>query len=148
MKIQYKISYLTNGTKVKITNELFRQIKQWETEGMDISTRFLDELKSQDNEWINKRRQYYRYTTSLQSLTDKEINKEKHKSADSRLMFTQALSRLNCCTSKQRKRFLLFYYYGFSYRAIAEIEGKNICSIKKSVQKAVNLLTNDEQCKG
>ncbi len=134
MKIQYKISYLTNGTKVKITNELFKQIKQWETEKNDISTQFLDELKSQDNEWINSKRQYYRYTTPLQSLTEKEINKEKHKGADSRLMFTQALSRLNCCTSKQRKRFLLFYYYGYNYSQIAKIEGCSEFAVRKMVQ--------------
>jgi hypothetical protein len=28
--MKYKMSYLTDGTKVKITDELFNQLKRWE----------------------------------------------------------------------------------------------------------------------
>jgi RNA polymerase sigma factor (sigma-70 family) len=142
MNIKYKISYLTDGNKVKITSQLFKQINEWENEGIKLSSEFLDELKRQDNEWINSIRQYYRYTVSLQSLSQKAVNKEKSLrkeeiiiKADRRLLFRQVIKWLDSCTSKQRRRFLLFYYYGFSYSEIGKIEGCSVYAVRKMVQK-------------
>ena len=149
--LQYKISYLTDGTKVKITNQLFNQIKLWETEGISIESTFLDELKIQDNNWINSSRSYYRNTIAIESLSIQFVNQEKtlrikgfQEKSDNRILLESILVKLSKCTKTQRRRFLLYHYYGLGYTEIAQIEGKNECSIRESIEQALKILTNNE----
>jgi len=72
MTIKYKVSYLSDGTKVKITEELFNNLKVWEAQGYEIEDKFKDELKKQDDVWLNSHRQYYRNSSSLDAETEKE----------------------------------------------------------------------------
>jgi len=68
----YKISYLSNGNKVKITNTLFYQLKNWEVENILLQDKFIAELKSQDNEWINSNCNYYRYNAWINQQNNPE----------------------------------------------------------------------------
>ena len=152
MNVKYKISYLSDGTKVKITNQLFSQLKKWEEEDVAILPAFLDELKIQDNNWINSTRNYYIKTVAMQSLPHQALNKEKSLrtnnfqiSSDNRVFLSCIISKLTECTATQKRRFLLHYYYGFSYKEIGELEGVSKFSIRNSVQKAIEILTNGEQ---
>ena len=65
MTINYRKTYLTDGTQVKLTEELYQQLKQWEQEGYDIPFQYSDMLKKEDNEMINANRQYYRHNIPL-----------------------------------------------------------------------------------
>ena len=150
--MKYKMSYLTDGTKVKITDELFNQLKRWETENTEVTDYFKDELKKQDNEWINKNRQYQRNNTSLDSLISEGfdfifidstdlveeilIKKERKKSVD---------YILNSCTKMQKRVFVLYFFYGLGYREISRIERKNKDTIKYSIKKVLQMLKNSEQ---
>ena len=151
MNAKYKIGYLNDGTKVKVTNQLFNQIKKWEESGIEISYEFLDELKIQDNNWINKTRQYYRNAVAIQTLSYHVLSEDKslrtknfQNKSNNRILLNCVMKNLSECTTIQKRRFLLYYYYGFSYKEIADIENRNIYSIKKSVQKAVKILINYE----
>jgi hypothetical protein len=144
MNIQYKISYFANGTKVKITSQLFNQIKQWETQNIKIEAKFLDELKKQDNDWINRTRQYYRNTIAIESLPTHLLNKEKsfrtnsfQKSSDNKIYINNIMQNLSACTDTQRRRFLMHYYLGFSLESIAKQEKCSEGAVRKSVRKVV-----------
>jgi RNA polymerase sigma-70 factor (ECF subfamily) len=152
MKIYYKISYLTNGTKVKITNQLFNQIKKWETEKVYINSKFLDELKRQDNDWINSTRRYYRHTVAVESLSIQVLNREKALRTNNfqdmsinKLLFEDVIKKLSRCTKTQRKRFFLYYYYGLSYSEIAQLEGRSKITVRESVKRAEQILINSKQ---
>lgn len=152
MNIKYKINYLSDGNKVKITNELFNQIKQWDAEGIIITSEFLDELKIQDNNWINSMRRFYRNTVPIESLSYQVINQAKtlriknfQNDCNEKILLKCILSRLSQCTKTQRRRFVLHYYYDFSYEEIGNIEERSKITIRESVKKAVKMLTNNEQ---
>jgi len=72
MAIKYKHSYLTDGTKVKITEQLFNQLIEWENEGYEFHFHYIDLLKKQANDAINKDRVFYSHNTSL----DEEIERK------------------------------------------------------------------------
>ena len=151
MNIKYKINYLSNGTKVKITNELFKQINQWDTDKTKISSEFLDELKIQDNNWINSIRRYYRNTIAVESLSYQVLNQDRalrvknpQNECNNKILLESMLFKLSLCTKTQRRRFLLYHYYGLSYIEIAQIEGKNERSIRESIEQALKLLTINE----
>lgn len=142
MTIKYKHSYLSNGTKVKITEKLYQQLTVWKQTGQAVDHIFLDELKIQDNEWINKNRNYYIHNISL----DKEFEKEHF---DPTLLqddvcieqdvlnseYTESLLQLlDHCTATQRRRFIKHYYLGYSYSQIATQEH---CT-KKAIGNSVN----------
>ena len=54
----YRKAYLTDGTQVKITEELFQQLKTWEQEGYAIPLAYSDMLKNEDNDMFKARRNY------------------------------------------------------------------------------------------
>ncbi len=120
----YKISYLSNGTKVKITNELFNQLKTWEMEGVMLPIAFVDELKIQDNAWINSNRNYYMHINQYEPqsyqlsmhppLVSHILNREK---------LHQIYQILKTCSGRQKRRFIMHFYYGYSYSDIAVQEG-------------------------
>jgi hypothetical protein len=121
MNTKYKISYLNNGTKVKVTNQLFNQIKKWEESGIEISYEFLDELKIQDNNWINKTRQYYRNAVAIQTLSYHVLSEDKslqtksfQNKSNNRILLNCVIKNLSECTTIQKRHFLFYYYYGFS----------------------------------
>ncbi len=138
----YKIHYLTDGTKVKITSQLFNQIKQWETDGVHIDSNFLDELKKQDNEWINSTRRYYRNTIAIESLSIQVLNQQKALRANSfqnisndRLYINKILENLSVCTDTQIRRFLMYYYFGYSLTSISRHEKCSEGAVRKSIRK-------------
>jgi hypothetical protein len=117
----YKISYLSNGNKIKITNELFYQLKKWELEKIILAETFIDQLKLQDNEWINSNHSYYRYNIQYKyqsnygmllrpdltnPVTDQILTQEK---------LHQIYKILQQCTGRQRRRFTLYFFYGYSF---------------------------------
>ncbi len=154
MTIKYKVSYLSNGTKVKITGELFNQLKQWEMQSIHIPTRFKNELKIQDNDWLNSNRQYYRNNASLDLLIEKNVMFESNLGRKAvsieRIVFCRELiaivfNILGNCTLTQKRRFIKYYICGFSYKEIAEHEHVSRWAVQRSVKKAVQMLTNCEQ---
>ena len=51
---------------------------------------------------------------------------------------------LTSCSRVQRKRFVLYFIYGLSYREIARIEQKNKDTVKESIEKVIEMLKNGE----
>lgn len=146
----YKISYLSNGEKVKITNELFFQLKQWEMEGILLPIKFIDELKSQDNEWINSNRCYYTHNQQFECQhypKSSFFNNSNHNSQITDIILTQEKLHqiykvLLQCSGRQRRRFILYFYYGYSYSDIALQEGVNKSTIRQSIQKVREIIIN------
>ena len=146
----YRKAYLTDGTQVKITEELFQQLKTWEQEGYAIPFAYADMLKNEDNDMINASRNYYLHNTSLDAqdlssalLHDKGYNLDDHilkRDSDRRLM-----NALNLCSETQRRRFIKHYYLGFSYTQIAKQERCAEKQVRKAVNAAEKMLINCEQ---
>ena len=150
--MHYKINYLTNGTKVKITNQLFNQIKQWETEGVHINPKFLDELKKQDDDWINNSRRYYRHTVAIESLSIQVLNQQKalrvnsfQNISNNRLYINKILENLSVCTDAQIRRFLMYYYFGYSLTSISKHEKCSEGAVRKSIRKVVKRIKISEK---
>jgi DNA-directed RNA polymerase specialized sigma24 family protein len=153
MTINYRKAYLTDGTQVKITEELLRQLCQWEQEGYEISFQYIDMLKKEDNALINAERKYYRHNISLNAQLLKEhINPElmcnKEHSMDEQLQMKeqkkQIMQILKLCTEVQRRRFIKHYYLGFSYAEIAKLENCSKQSVHESIVTVEKLLINCE----
>ena len=144
----YKLSYLSNGEKVKITNELFFQLKNWEMEGILLPIKFIDELKSQDNEWINSNRCYYTHNLQFERQDYPKrtsINCIKHTTQVTDLILTQEKLHqiykvLLQCSGRQRRRFVQYFYYGYSYSDIAQQEGVNKSTVRRSIQKIKEII--------
>ncbi len=146
----YRKAYLTDGTQVKITEELFQQLKTWEREGYAIPFAYADMLKNEDNDMINASRNYYLHNTSLDAqdlssalLHDKGYNLDDHilkRDSDRRLM-----NALGLCSETQRRRFIKHYFLGFSYAQIAYQEKCTKRAIEFSIRAAEKMLINCEQ---
>ena len=154
MTINYRKVYLTDGTQVKITEELFRQLRQWELEKYEISFQYTDMLKREDNEMINANRVYYSHNISLDAqmlkdhinpalLHDKRCCKDDEIQSKDRQK--QIMKVLSLCTETQRRRFIKHYYLGYSYAEIAKQENCYKNAIKQSIDVVVKLLINCEQ---
>ena len=146
MKIYYKISCLSDGTKVKITSELFNQIKVWELENISVSDYFKDTLKVQDDKWINSYRQYYRSSIPLNNLKydgqlPNIISATNIKKDTINGNIIEAIySLLDPCTLLQKKHFIKHYFEGFSISEITIREKRNRTVIYKSIRKARNFV--------
>lgn len=149
MKIIYKVSYLSNGTKVKITNELFNQLKKWEVENADIPNSFLDELKMQDDEWINNYRNYYLKNTSLNTLINLRIDLKSsvyttNQSVEQICITREAIANITVilekCTIIQKRRFIKHFVHKLSYSEIAIQENVSKIAVQKSINKVLKLL--------
>jgi|GEM_PF-1632953 len=149
--MKYRLGYLSNGSKVKISDELFNRLKQWEEKNIVIADSFLDELKMQDNNWINKNRSYYRKNTSYDCLKSMGIEFVSKYNQSSKIYELSAGNLLSIvfevlihCTELQRQRFIKHFFYGMSYHAIAKQERKNKDTVRDSVKKVVKMLRNYE----
>lgn len=144
MTIRYKTSYLSDGTKVKITEELFNNLKVWEAQGYELEDKFKDELKKQDDVWLNSYRQYYRKSVSFEAETEKEnpnqsILHDTSQDIENIIMQNERehiiYSILDECTETQRRRFIKYYYLGCSNVDIAKQEGCYESAVRKSIKK-------------
>ena len=144
MSIKYKNSKLSDGTKVKITEELFNNLKEWESQGYEIDEKYLDELKKQDDTWLNSYRAYYRRTYSLDAEAEKENPNQSYlldPRQDVEKIIEQGESEniihgiLNECTEIQRRRFIKYYYLEFTLEMIAKQEGSSFQTVHKSIKK-------------
>ena len=152
MTINYRKTHLTDGTQVKITEELYQQLKQWEQEGYEIPFQYSDMLKIEDNEMINANRQYYRHNIPLDermlrtqinlpvldfnSMENQILKKERSK---------QLMKVLDICSETQRRRFIKHYYLGLSKCEIARQEDCSEKQVRKSISIVEKLLINCEQ---
>lgn len=152
MTINYRKTHLTDGTQVKITEELYQQLKQWEQEGYEIPFQYSDMLKMEDNEMINANRQYYRHNIPLDermlrtqinlpvldfnSMENQILKKERSK---------QLMKVLDICSETQRRRFIKHYYLGLSKCEIARQEDCSEKQVRKSISIVEKLLINCEQ---
>lgn len=146
----YRKVYLTDGTQVKITEELYQQLKQWEQEGYPFPFKYTDMLKKEDDEMINADRRYYRHNTSLDAqdaespllrdarccLEDRVLRRERTR---------QIMQTLDQCSETQRRRFIKHYYFGYSYAQIARQERCRKQSVYESIIDAEQMLINCEQ---
>lgn len=151
MTINYRKAYLTDGTQVKITEELFQQLKQWEKEGYDIPFQYTDILKQEDNKMINANRQYYRNNISLEAHMSKEqsnpslVEDTKFSVEDTTEiidMRNNIVQILKACTETQRRRFIKHYYLGYSYAQIGKQEGCSDVAVHLNIQKVEQKLLN------
>jgi len=144
MYINYRKSYLTDGTQVKITEELFNQLRDWERQGYQFHFSYIDLLKQQDDEMINNNRAYYRHNTSLEGALEREnisadlLDDRIITPEDAVIRSEQSkaiLMILNLCTEAQRRRFIKYYYFGFTLEKVAEWEGCSLLSVYRSIKK-------------
>ncbi len=149
MTIKYKISYLSDGTKVKITEELFNNLKTWEAQGYEIEERFIDELKKQDDVWLNSHRQYYRNSSSLEAETEREnpnraILLDPNQNVENIIMQNEREhiihSIIDGCTETQKRRFIKYYYLHLSYSTIAKQENCTKRAVGNSIKAAEQML--------
>lgn len=152
MYINYKKTYLTDGTPVKITEELYNQLRDWERQGYQFHFSYIDLLKQQDDEMINQNRNYYLHNVSLDEQVEKEhpdLLHDKSYSIDEQIIKKDRSQRimkiLLLCSESQRRRFVKHYYLGLSYTEIAEQEQCSKQSVHGSIISAVKLLINCEQ---
>lgn len=148
MKIQYKVSYLSDGTKVHITPRLFNQLKKWEMDDISIADNFADILKQQDHEWLRSLKCYYTHNKSLDTIFDSMYPNlyrtyPVEKAILSREFFSVINTLLSKCTITQQRRFILHYYYGLSNGEIAIRE--NVCkgTVQKSLIQAWETIRNN-----
>lgn len=154
MEFKYRISKLLDGTKVKVSHDLHKQIEEWKHLGITIPSDMIDEIKMQDDEWINKMRQYYRHTVSFEQtlpnggafekmIGDKCSNVEKK--IDYKERIGEVKECLYKCTQTQRRRFIKCYIHGYSISEIAREEGKSKVAVKETIDIVLKMLTNREQ---
>jgi hypothetical protein len=137
MLMQFKYGYLNDGTEVKITEELFTQLKYWENNGIYVDDDFKDILKVQDDAWINSQRNFYEKLykkgkkdghTLLSVLLGKEDNKELHSD-------DKVLALLDTRTEKQKARFIKRYFLEMTPKDIAKEEHISVQVITRSLKK-------------
>ncbi len=141
----YRKAYLTDGTQVKITEELFQQLKTWEQEGYAIPFAYSDMLKNEDNNMINASRNYYLHNTSLDAQdADSPILRDIHYGLEDHVLQRergkQVMKALSLCSDTQRRRFIKHYYLGFSFAEIARQESCYESAVRKSVGKAEKMI--------
>lgn len=146
----YRKAYLTDGTQVKITEELYQQLKQWEQEGYPFPFEYTDMLKKEDDEMINADRRYYRHNTSLDAhdvdspiMRDIRCCPEDHILKRERNMWL--MQSLGLFSNTQRRRFIKHYYLGYSYAQIARQERCSKQSVHESIIAAEKMLIICEQ---
>ena len=151
MTIKYRKVYLTDGTMVKVTEELFNQIKEWEKEGDTFQIGFIDLLKSLDDEMLNGQRNYYLHNISLEGELEKEkanlkliidSNNTFNDTVESIGLKNQINAVLVSCTDTQKRRFIKYYYLDFTLEMIAKQEGCSISSVYRSIKKVEKKLIN------
>lgn len=144
MTIKYRKAYLTDGTQVKITEELFNQLREWEKEGRSFHFSYIDILKSEDNEMINKQRSYYAYNVSLEGELEKDTSnpmllndtKDISGKATRSIELSNAINIvLSLCSDSQRRRFIKYYYLDFTLEKIAAQEGCSFQTVQRSIKK-------------
>ena len=151
MAIKYRKAYLTDGTKVKITEELFNQLQVWESEGYTFHISFIDLLKIQDNEMLNQQRNYYLHNISLEGEFEKEkVNLKLI--IDSKNLFNDPVENIGLknqlntvlgnCSETQKRRFIKYYYLDFTLEMIANQEERSISSVYRSIKKVEKKLIN------
>ena len=137
MLMQFKYGYLNDGTEVKITEELFTQLKYWENNGIYVDDDFKDILKTQDDAWLNSQRNFYEKLykkgkkdghTLLSVLLGNEDNKELH--IDDKVM-----ALLDTRTEKQKTRFIKRYFLEMTPKDIAKEEHISVQVITRSLRK-------------
>ncbi len=153
MKLNYRKSHLTDGTQVKITEELFQQFALWQKEGYEIPLEYSDMLKKEDNAMINANRNYYIHNISLdvhmlrddiglEHLFEYGNNPEKQTVDKER---SQIISKvLNLCSETQKRRFIKHYYLGYSKREIAKQEDCYENAVRKSILQVENLIISQK----
>ena len=139
--INYKFSYLSDGKKVKITEELFNQLKIWEMQGVEIASEFKDDLKQQDDIWLNSQRNYYlklhkKGMVDGHFLLTTFLNDEKSKqSIEHEKVIDEVLVLLNTRTELQRTRFIKHYFLSIPVDEIAMQEKRSPRVIQQCLQE-------------
>lgn len=136
----YRKAYLTDGTQVRITEELYQQLKTWEQEGYPFPFEYTDMLKKEDHDMIRANRIYYIHNTSLDAhdanspmLRDVHYGLEDH--VIQRERGKLVMNVLSLCSDTQRRRFIKHYYLGFGFAEIARQESCYEYAVRKSVRK-------------
>ena len=137
MLMQFKYAYLNDGTEVKITEELFNQLKYWENDGIYVDDDFKDILKIQDHDWLTSQRNFYEKLykkgkkdahTLLSVLLGKEDNQDSHIEA-------KVLALLDTRTEKQKTRFIKRYFLEMTPKDIAKEEHISVQVITRSLKQ-------------
>jgi DNA-directed RNA polymerase specialized sigma24 family protein len=143
----YRKAYLTDGTQVRISEELYQQLKTWELEGYPFPFEYTDMLKKEDHEMIKANRNYYIHNTSLDAQdADSPILRDVHYGLEDHVIQRergkQVMKALSLCSDTQRRRFIKHYYLGFSFAEIARQESCYESAVRKSVGKAEKMIVS------
>jgi DNA-directed RNA polymerase specialized sigma24 family protein len=147
MKQDYRKAYLTDGTQVKITEELYQKLRQLEQEGYTLPFEYTDMLKKEDYDMIRANRTYYLHNTSLDAHdADSPMLRDIYYSLDDHVIQRECgklvMNVLSLCSDTQRRRFIKHYYLGFSFAEIARQESCYESAVRKSVGKAEKMIVS------
>ncbi len=112
---------------------------------MEISRQLFgafDQFERDDLSYMNEMDNHYAGYEASHPLAQKHVlqhNESIEESIGRKLWIDDALSKLS---SKQRRRLVLYYYHGFTYEQIAEMERCTIRAVVKSIKSAERLLKN------
>ena len=149
MMQSFRKAYLTDGTQVRITEDLYQQLNTWEQEGCPFPFEYTDMLKKEDHNMIKANRNYYIHNTSLDAQdVDSPILRDVHYGLEDHVIQRergrQVMKVLSLCSDTQRRRFIKHYYLGISFAEIARQETCYESAVRKSVRKAERMIVSQK----
>ncbi|MEX1377674.1 MAG: sigma factor-like helix-turn-helix DNA-binding protein [Eubacteriales bacterium] len=123
----------------------------------DIKNKLVEESfydyinKAEEKLWNNKNRNYYIHNVSLEGISqDIQVRENILKDCSTNIemkylekeIISEILEKLNKLTLKQRKRFLMHYYYGMSLTEISKKEKVSISSIIRTLKQVTKKIEN------
>ena len=113
---------------------------------VEVSTAVKELLEQSDRQIRSQGRQdrrYLDYTEYIDGVTSSTMATPREDVADL-LMKMELVKQLHAAMDKltvtQRRRLMLYFYHGFSYRKIAEMEKVNHMTVSESVARAIQIL--------
>jgi len=113
---------------------------------VEVSTAVKELLEQSDRQIRSQGRQdrrYLDYAEYIDGVTSSTMATPQEDIADL-LMKMELVKQLHAAMDKltvtQRRRLMLYFYHGFSYRKIAEMEKVNHTTVSESVARAIQIL--------
>lgn len=114
---------------------------------LEVSTPVKELLEQSDRQIQSQRRQDRRYLDNadfIDGLTDAAMRYPEYSDPADLVMkmerYTQLYEAINTLSDVQRRRLLLYFGDGLSYRQIAAMEGVNLTAIGQSINRALKQL--------
>ena len=116
---------------------------------VEVSTAVKELLEQSDRQIRSqgrKDRRYLDYAEYIDGVTNATMATPQEDVADLLIkmeLVKQLHAAMDKLTETQRRRLILYYYHGLTYRRIAEIEKVNFKTISESVARAIQILKDN-----